>query len=179
MAPSSSGITELWREAASGPAEFYGVDLATTVGIHNSDTGGVLSVDFDRTGGAADTARLVLADSAVNDAIVVSAVENLVVTSTIGTVAPTTSNTAKITVDAAQTIVFLGDKGLVTAVTSAHVTMIDASVMTGALGIVFGTTGSAGLSIRGGKGGDTFVINETSGVAPDNFCGNGADTVTI
>ncbi len=179
MASSSTGITELWREAAAGSAEFYGVDLATTVGIRNSGSGGALTVGFVGTGGAADTARLVLAGAAGNDEVIVNAVEKLIVDSTAGNLAVVTTNTAKITADAAQAIVILGGKALTTTVTGSQVAQIDASAMAGNLTVNFATTGSTAVAITGGTGADTFLINDASGAQVVAVAGDGADTITI
>ena len=175
MATQSTGITELWREAAGGPAEFYGVDLATTVGIRNSGSGGALSVVFAGTGGSADAATLVFLGAAGDDEVIVDAVENLGIKSQKSGAA----NTVKITANAAEKISILGDQALTTTVKSAHVSVIDASAFTGALTLAFATTGLTAVSISGGTRGDTFTIDDTSGARVVVEAGHGADTISI
>jgi hypothetical protein len=77
----STGIVQLWREAAAGPLAFDGVDLATTVGIQNSVAGGVLGVGFAKVSGAFDSANILLADTTGADEVIVTGVEYLYVTS--------------------------------------------------------------------------------------------------
>lgn len=178
---SATGITELWRESAAGPAEFDGVDLATTVGIRNttgSGGSGALTVVFAGTSGGADTANLVLFRAAGNDEVIVDAVEHLNVRSQVVSLTDGAANTARITANAAEKIVLTGEQALKTTVVGAQVSVIDASALTGALSLAFATTQRA-VTITGGKGADTFVINDASGAQVTIAAGDGADTITV
>ncbi|EJE50566.1 hypothetical protein PMI14_04743 [Acidovorax sp. CF316] len=178
MASSATGLTELWRESAAGPAEFRGVDLATTVGIRDSGSGGALTVVFAGTSGGADTANLVLFRAAGNDEVVVDSVEHLNVRSQGFSSTDGAANTARITANAAEKIVLTGEQTLKTTVVGAQVSVIDASALTGALSLAFATTQSA-VTITGGGGADTFVINDASGAQVIVATGEGDDTITI
>ncbi|MGV3680980.1 MAG: bluetail domain-containing putative surface protein [Acidovorax sp.] len=177
----ATGITELWRESAAGPAEFDGVDLATTVGIRSitgSGGSGALTVVFAGTSGGADTANLVLFRAAGNDEVIVDAVENLNVRSQGFSSTDGAANTARITANAAEKIVLTGEQALKTTVVGAQVSVIDASALTGALSLAFATTQKA-VTITGGRGPDTFVINDASGAQVIVAAGEGGDTITI
>lgn len=179
----ATGITELWRESTAGPAEFDGVDLATTVGIRNingtgSGGSGALTVAFAGTSGSADTANLVLFRAAGNDEVIVDAVENLNVRTQGFSSTDGAANTARITANAAEKIVLTGEQALKTTVVGAQVSVIDASALTGALSLAFATTQRA-VTITGGKGADTFVINDASGAQVTIAAGDGADTITV
>lgn len=179
-ASNSTGLTELWVDAGAGNATtLASVNLATTVGISNSAAGGVVKVGFAGASGAADTANIVLADANGADDVQVTAIENLNVKSTAGTVAATTVNTALITADLAEKITITGDQGLTTTVTGANVTVIDASALTKALGLTFATTGTTAVAITGGVGADTFTITGTDGAKVTLVAGDGADTINI
>ncbi len=177
---SATGITELWRESAAGPAEFDGVDLATTVGIRNISGGGsgALTIVFAGTHGGADSANLVLFRAAGDDEVIVDSIENLNVNSQKISSVAGAANMAKITASAAEKIVITGEQALTTTVTGNHVSEIDASALTGALSLRFATTLTA-VTITGGKGADTFVINDASGAQVTIASGDGADTITV
>lgn len=178
---SATGITELWRESAAGPAEFDGVDLATTVGIRNisgSGGSGALTVVFAGTHGSADSANLVLFRAGGDDEVIVDAIENLNVNSQKISSVAGAANVAKITASAAEKIVIAGEQALTTTVTGTHVSVIDASALTGALSLTFATTLRA-VTITGGKGADTFVINDAVGAQVIVAAGEGDDTITI
>lgn len=175
MATNSTSITELWREAAAGPAEFYGVDLATTIGIRNSGSGGALKVGFAGTVGSTDSATLKFLGAAGDDEVIVDAVENLSIKSQKFGAA----NTVKITANAAEKISIMGEQALTTAVTGAHVSLLDASAFTGALTLAFATTGLTAVTIVGGTRGDTFTIKDASGAQVFVEAGHGSDTISI
>lgn len=177
---SATGITELWRESAAGPAEFDGVDLATTVGIRNISGGGsgALTIVFAGTHGGADSANLVLFRAAGDDEVIVDSIENLNVNSQKISSVAGAANVAKITASAAEKIVIAGEQALTTTVTGTHVSVIDASALTGALALTFATTLTA-VTITGGKGADTLVINDASGAQVIVAAGEGDDTITI
>lgn len=175
----STGIQQLWREAAAGSATFTGVHLATKVGIQNSLAGGALNIGFAGASGAFDSASVVLADAAGADAITVNAIETLTIDSKAGTVASTTVNQARISADAAQLIVIRGGQGLTTTVTGEHIGTIDASGLSGALNLGFATTGIGTVGIMGGTAGDTLTIDDASGARLVFNSGDGDDVVTI
>lgn len=175
----STGIQQLWREAAAGSATFTGVHLATKVGIQNSLAGGALNIGFAGASGAFDSANIVLADATGADAITVNAIETLSIDSNAGTVASTTVNQARISADAAQLIVIRGGQGLTTTVTGEHIGTIDASNLSGALSLGFATTGTGAVGIMGGTAGDTLTIDDASGARLIISSGDGGDTVTI
>jgi hypothetical protein len=175
----STGIQQLWREAAAGSATFTGVHLATKVGIQNSLAGGALNIGFAGASGAFDSANIVLADATGADAITVSAIETLTIDSKAGTVAATTVNQARISADAAQVIAIGGGQGLTTTVTGAHIGTIDASGLSGALNLGFATTGTGSVGVNGGTAGDTLTIDDVSGARLIISSGDGGDTVTI
>lgn len=179
VASSSTGLTELWADATGAATTVSGVNLATTVGISNSGVGYNLTVKFAGATGAADSANIVLADATGADTVTVTAIENLNVKSTAGTVATTTVNTANIAADLAEKVTITGDQGLTTTVTGANVTVIDASALTKALGLTFTTTGTTAVAITGGVGADTFNITGTDGAKVTLVAGDGADTVNI
>jgi len=175
----SHGMLQLWIDAAATAVTFKDVNLATTVGIQNSLSGGALTVRFAGASGALDSANITLADAAGADDVIVPGIELLSVRSVAGNVASTTANTARITTDSAEEIRIWGDQGLITTVTGAHVEVINASGLTGALDLEFATTGVTPAGIIGGTAGDRINVNDASGgrVAIDG--GGGADTVTI
>ncbi len=175
----STGIQQLWREAAAGSATFTGVHLATKVGIQNSLAGGALNIGFAGASGAFDSASVVLADAAGADAITVNAIETLTIDSKAGTVASTTVNQARISADAAQLIGIHGGQGLTTTVTGEHIGTIDASGLSGALNLGFATTGIGTVGIMGGTAGDTLTIDDASGARLVFNSGDGDDVVTI
>lgn len=177
MASSATGLTELWRESAAGPAEFRGVDLATTVGIRDSGSGGALTVVFAGTSGGADAANLVLFRAAGDDEVVVDSVEHLNVRSQGFSSMAGVANTARITANAAEKIVLTGEQALKTTVVGAQVSVIDASALTGALSLAFAT--HRPVTITGGGGADTFVINDASGAQVIVAAGEGNDTITM
>ncbi|CAN7564416.1 hypothetical protein LJR118_004155 [Acidovorax sp. LjRoot118] len=177
MASSATGLTELWRESAAGPAEFRGVDLATTVGIRDSGSGGALTMVFAGTSGGADAANLVLFRAAGDDEVVVDSVEHLNVRSQRFSSMAGVANTARITANAAEKIVLTGEQALKTTVVGAQVSVIDASALTGALSLAFAT--HRPVTITGGGGADTFVINDASGAQVIVAAGEGNDTITM
>lgn len=177
MASSATGLTELWRESAAGPAEFRGVDLATTVGIRDSGSGGALTMVFAGTSGGADAANLVLFRAAGDDEVVVDSVEHLNVRSQGFSSMAGVANTARITANAAEKIVLTGEQALKTTVVGAQVSVIDASALTGALSLAFAT--HRPVTITGGGGADTFVINDASGAQVIVAAGEGNDTITM
>jgi len=175
----STGIFQLWREAAAGSLAFDGVNLATTVGIKDSLAGGALSVGFAEVGGAFDSANILLADATGADEVIVTGVEYLYVTSEAGTVASTTVNQANITADSAEEIVITGSQGLKTTVTGTHLATIDASGLAGSLELAFSTSGTGFVGFFGGRSGDQIRIDDASGARLVLVAGDGADTVTI
>ncbi|EJE53703.1 hypothetical protein PMI14_01402 [Acidovorax sp. CF316] len=175
----SVGTLEAWIDSAAGAVGFSGLELRTTVGIQNSLGGGILTVGYRDTSGASDTAYIAFADATGADEVVVAGVENIKVRSEAGTVAETTANSARITAASAEQIVITGGQALNTTVTGAHVAVIDATYMTGALGLTFATTGLMSVGIAGGSGADRFIINDASGARVVIEAGDGADTVTV
>ncbi len=175
----STGIFQLWREAAAGSLAFEDVNLATKVGIQDSVAGGTLSVGFAEVAGAFDSANILLADATGADEVIVSGVEYLHVTSQAGTVASTTVNQARITADSAEEIMIGGSQGLKTTVTGTHVATIDASGLAGPLDLTFSTSGTGFVGIFGGQADDSIRVDDASGARLVLFAGNGADTVTI
>lgn len=171
----ATGLLDLMIDAAAGAATFSGVSLSTTVGIQNSFAGGTLTVKFAGADGPSDTASIVFADATGGDEIIVASVEALNVKSTVGTVAATTVNSARITADQAQKIVISGDQAFSTTVTGAKLSTIDASALTKALGLALAPGGSAGVAITInaqaahkitlGAGPDTLTIAGLSGTA--------------
>lgn len=178
-AASSTGLTELWADAAGGDSTFSGVNLATTVGLSNSGAGYNLVVKFAGTESPSNSANIILADATGNDEVTVSGIETLNVTSTAGSGAATTVNQARITADAAEKLLITGGQGLTTTVVGAHVSVIDASALTGALGLRFATTGATAVAITGGVGGDTLTVDDASGAQVVIASGSGADAITI
>ncbi len=163
----TSGLQVLWVHAAEGAATFSEVKLATTVGIQNSVTGGVLTVNFTGVSGPMDLANISLADAVGREEIVVANIEHLNVWSTAGTVAATTVNTARITAAQAEKIVILGEQALVTAVTGARVSVVDASAFNSALD----------LTLAGTAGGVAITANAKA--RHKVTLGDGADTLTV
>ncbi|MDP4077783.1 bluetail domain-containing putative surface protein [Acidovorax sp. A1169] len=165
-AAGTTGLTELWVNAAEASTTFSGVSLETMVGIQNSVAGGTLAVNFTGASGPADSAHIVLADATGHDEIIVANIEFLTVRSTAGTVAATTANQAKISAAQAQGIVILGDQALTTTVTGAQVAGVDATALTKALG----------LTLAGTNG---VVVSLNAQAAHKINLGAGADTVKI
>jgi len=175
----STGMLQLWREAATGSATFTGVHLATKLGIQNSLAGGALTIGFAGASGAFDFTNIVLADATGADAITVNAIETLSIDSKAGTVAATTVNQARISADAAGLIVIRGVQGLTTTVTGEHIGTIDASGLSGPLNLGFATSGTGAVGVMGGWAGDTLTIDDASGARLIIASGAGGDTVTI
>lgn len=175
----STGIFQLWREAADGALAFEGVNLAATVGIQNSVAGGKLSVGFAGVSGAFDSANIALADATGADEVIVTGVEYLYVTSEAGTVASTVVNQARITADSAQEIMIGGRQGLKATVAGTHIATIDASGLVGSLDLSFSTSGTGFVGLFGGQSGDQTRIDDASGARLVIAAGDGADTVTI
>ncbi|KRC29505.1 hypothetical protein [Acidovorax sp. Root217] len=169
----TSGLQELWVQAAEGAATFSEVKLATTVGIQNSVTGGVLTVNFTGVSGPMDLANISFADAVGRDEIVVANIEHLNVWSTAGTVATTKVNTARITAAQAEKIVILGDQALATTVTGAKLSVIDASAFSQVLDLKLAGTGGVAIAVNAqahhkialGAGPDTLAITGLAGAA--------------
>ncbi|WP_428002059.1 bluetail domain-containing putative surface protein [Acidovorax sp.] len=178
-AAGATGLADLRVDAAAGPATFSGVGLATTVGIQNSGAGGALTVKFAGAGGPSDSANLVFADAAGDDEIIVAGVETLVVQSAPGTVAATTVNHVRITAAQAEKIVIGGWQALVTTVTGAKVSAIDASGMmlmaaldltlAGTQGVSIALNTQAAHKVTLGAGADTVSIAGLAGMAAQNM----------
>lgn len=175
----ATGVKELWSSAAQGPVKFLGVDLGTQVGIHNSETGAVLAVEFAGAGGAADAALIALADATGSDEIIVAGIETLNVQSLGGSAAFTTVNQARITADAAEAIVITGDQGLTTTVQGAHIARIDASALGKSLNLTVGAASAPTVVVLGGVGADTFSLAQASGARLVLNAGEGADTIHL
>ncbi|EJE50564.1 hypothetical protein PMI14_04741 [Acidovorax sp. CF316] len=180
----TAGLQELWVYAAEGAATFSDVKLATSVGIQNSVTGGVLTVNFSDVSGPMDSANIVFADAVGRDEIVVANIEHLNVWSKAGTVAATTVNGAKISAAQAEKIVILGDQALVSTVTGARVSVVDASAFNSALDLALaGTAGGVAITANAqarhkltlGDGADTLTITGLAGaLAKDMDLGSAA-----
>ena len=132
-----------------------------------------LTVNFAGASGPMDAATVALADASGKDEIIVGNIEVLSVKSTAGTVATTTVNNAKITAAQAETIVILGDQALVTTVSGARLSVVDASAFTQALdlklvgtgGVTITANAQARQKIALGAGPDTLAITGLAGVA--------------
>ncbi|CAN7564464.1 hypothetical protein LJR118_004156 [Acidovorax sp. LjRoot118] len=175
----ATDIKMLWGDGATRPATFADVSLKTTVGVQNSLSGGPLTVKFAGTSGTLDSANIVLADATGLDEVIVPGIELLSVYSSAGNVATTTTNTARITADAAEEIRIWGDQALTTTVIGSHVEVINATGLTGALDLAFTTTGSTPVGIIGGTAGDRINVNEASGGRVAIDAGAGDDTVIV
>lgn len=175
----ANDIRMLWGDGATRPATFADVSLKTTVGVQNSLSGGPLTVKFAGASGLLDSANIVLADATGLDEVIVPGIELLSVYSSAGNVATTTTNTARITADAAEEIRIWGDQALTTTVTGSHVEVINATGLTGALDLAFTTTGSTPVGIIGGTAGDRINVNEASGGRVAIDAGAGDDTVIV
>jgi len=173
----STGLAELWVDAAAGAATFSNVNLATTVGIQNSGAGGALTVKFAGTTGTADTANVVFADATGGDEIIVAGVETLNVRSMEGSVAATTTNQARITADQAEKITLSGGQALTTTVTGAKLSVIDARFLAKALDLTLVGTGGVSIDINAqashkltlGAGADTVSIASLAGMVAQNM----------
>lgn len=176
----STGLQEVWVDSAAGAASLSGLDLRTTVGVQNSQAGGPLTVSYADASGPSDTASIDFAGaSGADEVIITGGVENIKVNSSAGSVAGAAANSARLTAPSAEQIVVTGGQALNIAVDGAHVAVIDATYMTGALGLTFATTGLTSVGIAAGRGADTFIINDASGARVVIEAGDGADTVTI
>ncbi|MDP4077786.1 bluetail domain-containing putative surface protein [Acidovorax sp. A1169] len=175
----ATDIRMLWGNGATRPATFADVSLKTTVGVQNSLSGGPLTVKFAGASGTLDSANILLADATGLDEVIAPGIELLLVRSSAGNVETTTNNTARITADAAEEIRIWGDQALTTTVTGAHVEVINATGLTGALDLAFTTTGSTPVGIIGGTAGDRINVNEASGGRVAIDAGAGDDTVIV
>lgn len=176
-ASGATGLMDLRVDAAAGPATFSGVNLATTVGMQNSGTGGVLSVKFAGTTGTADTANVVFADATGGDEIIVAGVETLNVRSMEGSVVATTTNQARITAAQVEKIVLSGGQALTTTVTGAKLSVIDARGQGKALDLTLAGTGGVSIALNAqaahkvnlGTGADTVSIASLAGMVAQNM----------
>ncbi|MGV3680979.1 MAG: bluetail domain-containing putative surface protein [Acidovorax sp.] len=170
-AAGTTGLTELWINAAEASATFSGVALGTIVGIQDSVAGGALTVNFTNAAGPADTATIVLADATGNDEVIIAYIETLSVRSTAGTIAGTTVNSARITAGQAEKIFILGDQALTTTVTGTQVAVVDSTALTKALGLTLAGTNGVTMSLNAqaahkinlGAGADTVKIMGLAG----------------
>ena len=102
-----------------------------------------------------------------------SSLRTLSVTSTAGTTAGTTVNSARITAAQAEKIVIWGDQALTTTVAGARVSVIDATALTKALGLTLASASGVAVAVNAqathkitlGAGADTLKIVGLAGDA--------------
>lgn len=178
-AEKSPEIRQLWLDTApGGSAMFTGVPSEAWVGIQNSQAGTALTVHFQPPADRNAPVNLSLADATRADELIVPDVIALSITSTTGSVAATTVNSARITAAAAEEITLSGNQALTTTITGAHVQVINAANLQ-TLDLTFATTGATPIGIIGGKAADRITVNDASGGRAAIDAGAGADTVIL